>query len=138
MGTSPGVLYHPSDNGEVTVLFQWLESFPKLTSMDHVKLCELGDLLTKILSAKEAISRVCHICIPHKASRQSQKSYLLEFKEKWLSAGSKYKEENNGPFPPFEYFCRFVCYEAKKQNDPSFMHQGSAAAGQSCLKEIQQ
>lgn len=45
--------------------------------------------------------------------------------EKWVSTGSYYKEENYGRFPPFEYFCKFVCYEAKKQNYPIFMYQTS-------------
>lgn len=40
--------------------------------------------------------------------------------EKWVSAGLKYKEANGGRFPPFEFFTRFICYEAKKKNDPSF------------------
>lgn len=45
--------------------------------------------------------------------------------EKWVSSGSSYKEENHGRFPPFEYFCNFVCYEAKKRNNPSFMYHSS-------------
>ena len=44
--------------------------------------------------------------------------------EKWVSAGSRYKEGSDGRFPPFEYFCNFVSYEAKKRSDPSFIHQG--------------
>ncbi len=46
--------------------------------------------------------------------------------DKWVTSGSWYKEGNYGRFPPFEYFCNFVCCEAKKRNDPSFMHQSSA------------
>lgn len=38
----------------------------------------------------------------------------------WISAGSKYKKQNGGQFPPFEFFTRFVCYKARKRNDPSF------------------
>ena len=34
-------------------LFQRLESFPKLNNRDHIKLRELGDLLSEILCAKE-------------------------------------------------------------------------------------
>ena len=47
--------------------------------------------------------------------------------DKWVSSGSWYKEENNGCFPPFSYFCNFVCHEAKKRNDPSFICQSSGA-----------
>lgn len=45
-------------------------------------------------------------------------SYGLQ--EKWISDGSRFKVENNGRFPPFDFFARFVCYEAHKRNDPSF------------------
>lgn len=48
--------------------------------------------------------------------------------DKWVTSGSWYKENNQGYFPPFEYFCNFVCSEAKKRNDPSFMYQSSAVA----------
>lgn len=48
--------------------------------------------------------------------------------KKWVSSGSSYKEENHGRFPPFEYFCNFVCYEAKKRNNPSFMYHSSTTA----------
>ncbi len=43
-----------------------------------------------------------------------------------MTSGSWYKE-NYGRFPPFDYFCNFVCCEAKKRNDPSFMYQSSAS-----------
>lgn len=37
--------------------------------------------------------------------------------------GCSYKEENNGCFAPFNYFCKFICKEAKRRNDPSFTQQ---------------
>lgn len=40
--------------------------------------------------------------------------------EKWISVGSKHKEENQGQFSPFEFFSTFVSSEARKRNDPSF------------------
>lgn len=40
--------------------------------------------------------------------------------EKWISAGSKHKDENGGQFPPFEFFSRFIGYEVRKRSDPVF------------------
>jgi len=41
--------------------------------------------------------------------------------EKWLTVGSRFMEENNGYFPPFDYFADFICQEARRRNDPSFI-----------------
>ena len=108
--------------------FQRLESFPRLSNRDHVKLRELGDLLSEILGAKEDgyLTGLSYLDTSRGISPITEK-LPFGLQEKWMSAGSRFKEENNGQFPPFEYFCRFVCYEAKKRNDPSFMLTGSAA-----------
>lgn len=107
-------------------LFQRLDSFPKIPAKDHSKLRELWDLLMEIQGAKEngylaGLSYLDTSC----GIGPIVDKLPFGLQEKWLSSGSRYKEENHGHFPPFEYFCNFVCYEAKKQNDPSFMHQGS-------------
>lgn len=39
----------------------------------------------------------------------------------WITQGSKYTEEHNFSFPPFSFFVRFVCSQAKKSNDQSFV-----------------
>lgn len=103
-------------------LFERLENFPRLNAKDNVKLRELGDLLTEILGAKEdgyltglAFLDTSRGILPIVAKLP------FGLQERWLSTGSKYKVENNGLFPPFHYFCEFVCSEAKKRNDPSFM-----------------
>ncbi|XP_062861153.1 C-X-C chemokine receptor type 5 [Trichomycterus rosablanca] len=57
--------------------------------------------------------------------------------EKWLSAGSRYKEHHKVCFPPFSFFADFVRGEAKARNDPSFIltnnnhghHRNERAAG---------
>ncbi|KAL4009495.1 hypothetical protein ACER0C_003347 [Sarotherodon galilaeus] len=86
-------------------LFQRLDSFPKLTVKDHVKLRELGDLLQEIQGAKED-------------------GHLPGLLYLDTSRGiSPIKENNQGCFPPFEYFCEFICKEAKKRKDPSFHQQ---------------
>lgn len=106
-------------------LFQRLDSFPKISAKDHIKLRELGDLLREIQGAKEDgyLTGLSYLDTVRGIGPIVDKlPYGLQ--EKWLSSGSWYKGENNGRFPPFEYFCNFVCYEAKKRNDPSFFHSG--------------
>ncbi|XP_037617247.1 uncharacterized protein LOC119483203 [Sebastes umbrosus] len=107
-------------------LFQRLDNFPKVSAKDPSKLRELGDLLTEIEGAKEDgyLTGLSYLDTSRGIGPIVDKlPYGLQ--EKWVSSGSRYKEENHGHFPPFEYFCNFVCYEAKKRNDPSFIYQGS-------------
>lgn len=33
--------------------------------------------------------------------------------EKWMSIGTRYKDEHNVHFPPFSLFTQFVCCEAR-------------------------
>lgn len=40
--------------------------------------------------------------------------------EKWISFGSRYKQEYHVAFPPFSVFVNFVRSEAKARTDPSF------------------
>ncbi|XP_073510708.1 uncharacterized protein [Phyllobates terribilis] len=40
--------------------------------------------------------------------------------DKWLMHGSRYKQINNVPFPPFNVFVNFVSEQARIRNDPSF------------------
>lgn len=105
-------------------LFERLETFPNISSRNNVKLREFGDLLTEILGFKEDgyLTGLSYLDTSRGILPIVGKlPYALQ--EKWISAGSRYKEDNNGHFPPFWYFCEFVCYEAKKRNDPSFMNQ---------------
>ena len=109
-------------------LFQRLDSFPKISAKDHTKLRELGDLLMEIRGAKEEgyLMGLSYLDTSRGIGPIVEKlPYGLQ--EKWVSSGSWYKEDNHGRFPPFDYFCDFVCYEAKKRNDPSFIHQSSNA-----------
>ncbi|XP_060758870.1 uncharacterized protein LOC132869609 isoform X1 [Neoarius graeffei] len=102
-------------------LFQRLDSFPRLTTKDNVKLQELGDLLQEIHGAKEDgyLPGLLYLDTSRGIGPIVDKlPYGLQ--EKWMSHGSQYKEENDGCFPPFSYFCKFICKEAKKRNDPSF------------------
>lgn len=103
-------------------LFHRLDSFPRLNNKDNVKLRELGDLLLEIQGAKEDgyLPGLLYLDTSRGISPIVEKlPYWLQ--EKWITHGSIYKEENNGYFPPFKYFCKFICKEAKKRNDPSFI-----------------
>lgn len=109
-------------------LFQRLDSFPKIAAKDHAKLRELGDLLMELQGAKEDgfLTGLSYLDTSRGISPIVDKlPYGLQ--EKWVSAGSWYKGDNQGRFPPFDYFCDFVNHEAKKRNDPSFIHQGNNA-----------
>ncbi|XP_011487025.2 uncharacterized protein LOC105356652 [Oryzias latipes] len=102
-------------------LFQRLDSFPKITTKDNMKLRELGDLLQEIQGAKEDgyLPGLFYLDTSRGIGPIVDKlPYGIQ--EKWMSQGSQYKEENEGCFPPFSYFCKFICKEAKKRNDPSF------------------
>ncbi|XP_078809202.1 uncharacterized protein LOC144994598 [Oryzias latipes] len=106
-------------------LFQRLDSFPKISAKDNTKLRELGDLLMEIQGAKEDgyLTGLSYLDTSRGIAPIVDKlPYGLQ--EKWMSSGSSYKAENNGRFPPFVFFCDFICHEAKKRNDPSFMYQG--------------
>ncbi|XP_055361309.1 uncharacterized protein LOC114846700 isoform X2 [Betta splendens] len=108
------------------LLFQRLERFPKITAKDNIKLRELGDLLQEIEGAKEDgyLTGLTYLDTPRGIAPIVEK-LPFGLQERWVSIGSFYKEENFGRFPPFEHFCKFVCHEAKKRNDPSFMCQSS-------------
>ncbi len=102
-------------------LFQRVDNFPKISNKDHRKLQELGDLLMKLEAAKSDgdLPGLAYLDTAHGISPIVQKlPYNLQ--EKWILHGSRFKEEYNVPFPPFDYFVDFVCQQAKMRNDPSF------------------
>ncbi|KAI7808136.1 hypothetical protein IRJ41_016509 [Triplophysa rosa] len=87
-------------------LFERLDNFPRVSGKEQVKLRELPDLLMEVQCAKEddylpALSYLdtAHVIEPIVAKLP----YGLQ--EKWIS------------FPPFEFFSKFVCSEARKRND---------------------
>lgn len=109
---------------EVTehALYRKLDCFPKISHKDYIKLRELGDFLMELNSAKE------DVYLPGLAYLDTARGIgpIVEklpygLQEKWLSHGSRYKDEHRGRFPPFSYFTEFICYEARTRNDPSFM-----------------
>ena len=102
-------------------LFDRLDNFPRVSAKEQTKLRELADLLMEVQCAKEDgyLPALSYLDTARGIEPIVGKlPYGLQ--EKWISVGSKHKEENRGRFPPFEFFSKFVCSEARKRNDPSF------------------
>ncbi|KAK5853507.1 hypothetical protein PBY51_014653 [Eleginops maclovinus] len=102
-------------------LLKKIEDFPKLTNKDNAKLRELGDILLELECAKEEgyLPGLAFLDTARGVNPIVEKlSYSLQ--ERWISIGSRYKEENGVAFPPFSIFSQFVRRQAKVRNDPSF------------------
>lgn len=104
-----------------SALFKRLDSFPRLSSKENIRLRELSDLLTELLSAKadKYLPGLSYLDTPRGINPIVEK-LPPNLQEKWVSAGSRYKERHKVCFPPFAFFVDFVCCEAKARNDPSF------------------
>ena len=110
-------------------LFKRLDDFPRVTAKDYKKLQDLGDLLMELLGAKEDgyLRGLSYLDTPRGINPIVEK-LPHGLQEHWMSIGCKWKEDNGGCYPPFQYFARFVCYEARKRNDPSFLLSSSGTA----------
>ncbi|XP_030209647.1 uncharacterized protein LOC115541880 [Gadus morhua] len=103
-------------------LFKRLDEFPRISTKDYGKLRDLGDLLMELQGAREEgyLTGLTYLDTARGIGPIVEKlPYGLQ--EKWLTVGSRFKEENNGHFPPFDYFADFICHEARRRNDPSFI-----------------
>nr|XP_055034971.1 uncharacterized protein LOC129422846 [Misgurnus anguillicaudatus] len=103
-------------------LFKRLDEFPRISTKDYGKLRDLGDLLMEIQGAREEgyLTGLAYLDTARGIGPIVEK-LPHGLQEKWLSVGSKFKEDNNGYFPPFDYFADFICDEARRRNDPSFI-----------------
>lgn len=111
---SPEVIEH--------ALFKRIEDFPKISNRDYQLLQQLGDLLLEVEFAKSGgqLPGLAVLDTPRGVNPIVEKlPYGLQ--EKWVSQGSKYKEEYRVPFPPFSFFSQFIRNQAKTKNDPSFI-----------------
>lgn len=102
-------------------LFDRLEHFPKITNKEPQLLLEFGDLLMEIDSAKS------EGYIPGLLYLDTARGILplveklpFSLQEKWITHGTRYKQEHSGSFPPFYVFAAFIRDQAKMRNDPSF------------------
>lgn len=87
-----------------------------------MRLRELGDLLLELEYAKERgyLPGLAYLDTSRGMNPILEK-LPFSLQEKWVSQGSKYKEQNHVPYPPFTFFSQFVRSEAKTRNNPSFM-----------------
>lgn len=90
-------------------LFLKIENFPKLSGRDHGRLRELEDILLELESAK------CNGCLPGLFYLDTARGVgpIVEkvpfyLQEKWMSIGSKYKEDYKVAFPAFSFFVDFT------------------------------
>ncbi|KAI3356594.1 hypothetical protein L3Q82_017794 [Scortum barcoo] len=109
-----------------SALFKRLDGFPCLNSKENVKLRELSDLLLELFSAKEDgyLPGLSYLDTPRGINPIVEK-LPHNLQDKWLSTGSRYKEQHKVSYPPFAFFVDFIRSEAKARNDPSFTLSGN-------------
>ena len=112
-------------------LFKKLDSFPRISGRDYVKLRELGDLLMEVQSAKEDgyFPGLAYLDAARGVNPIVEK-LPHGLRERWITKGSRYKNDYDMCFPPFS-FSEFICYEAKTRNDPSFAFSSSGGTTRS-------
>lgn len=102
-------------------LFKRIDEFPKISNRDKLKLQELADLLMELEIAKEEgyLPGLGYLDTARGIQPIVEKlPYRLQ--DKWITLGSQYKEDHCVAFPPFTYFSKFGCNQARTRNDPSF------------------
>lgn len=104
-------------------LLDRLERFPRISNKDPYLLRELQDLLLEIEAAKDEgyIPGLLYLDTARGIHPVVEK-LPFGLQEKWMTYGSKYKEEHSVSFPPFSAFVAFISRESKMRNDPSFKH----------------
>lgn len=102
-------------------LFKRLDSFPRLSAKDNVKLRELSDLLMELLAAKDDgyLPGLAYLDTP-RGIKPIVEKLPPGLQEKWLTTGSRFKEQHRVTFPPSSFFVDFINIQAKARNDPSF------------------
>lgn len=91
-------------------LLQKLDNFPRISNKDGQRLRELGDILLEVESAKAGghLPGLAYLDTARGVNPIVEKlPYGLQ--ERWISQGSKYKDEHHVSFPPFRFFVKFIC-----------------------------
>ena len=102
-------------------LFKCIDSFPKITGRDGSKLTKLSDLLMELHSAKvEGDLPGLSFLDTSRGVNPIVQKLPPRLQEKWISAGTSYKRQNQVPYPPFAFFADFVTQQARMMSDPSF------------------
>lgn len=109
-------------------LFAKLNNFPSISNRDNHRLSELADLVLELEVAKQD-SYLQGLAYLDTARGVGPIVKKLPFylQDKWMTFGSKYKEEKGVAFPPFVVFSDFIRRAARARNDPSFNACSSAA-----------
>ena len=112
-------------------LLKRIETFPAISNRDIHKLRDLGDLLVELDAAKSegSLPGLAYLDTARGVNPIVEKLPFF-LRERWIGQGSKYKEDNHVPFPPFGFFVDFVCSQAKARNDPSFAFSLSTTSNQ--------
>lgn len=109
-------------------MFAKLDNFPKISNRDNTRLSELADLVLELEAAKQGcdLHGLVYLYTARGVGPIVEKlPFYLQ--DKWMTFGSKYKEEKKVAFPPFAVFSDSIRREAKARNDPSFNACSSAA-----------
>jgi len=102
-------------------LFAKLDNFPRIGNRNNHRLRELGDLLCELEAAKEDdyLQGLAYLDTARGVSPIVEK-LPFHLQDKWMTFGSKYKEDHRVHFPPFSVFSEFVRGQARARNNPSF------------------
>ena len=107
-------------------LLKRLEDFPRLTNKEPRQLRELGDLLLELESAKwSGLTPGLAYLDTARGVNPIVEKLPFNLQERWVTQGSRYKEDYKVAFPPFSFFVQFICNQAKTRNDPSFAFSSS-------------
>lgn len=102
-------------------LLKKVDYFPKISNRDNQKLRELGDILMELEAARSDgfLPGLNYLDTSRGITPIVQKlPYFLH--DKWVSLASNYKLRYQTSYPPFAFFTKFVCDQARTLNDPSF------------------
>lgn len=117
-------------------LWRRVDSFGKISNKDHQRFRELGDLMMELQAAKEEgeLPGLAYLETARGISSIVQK-LPFALQEKWMTQGSRYKNEHKVLFPPFSFFVSFICQKAKMRNDPGFIVAPQASDSQKAEKQ---
>lgn len=94
-------------------LLKRLDTFPPVSYKDSHRLRELGDLLKERESAwAEEFFPGLRFLDTARGMNPIVKKLPFSLQKHWITQGSKYKEDYQVPFPPFNFFVDFVCSQA--------------------------
>lgn len=95
-------------------LLKRLEDFPRISNKDLRQLRELGDLLQELEAAKRGgLTPGLAYLDTARGVNPIVENFSHNLQEKWVSQGSRYKEDYKVALPPFRFFVQFVCNQAK-------------------------